>query len=227
MLPINESNPDSRCYLRMTPDERGAAAVSAFIPYKFKKSNPDFEFCMTIGYRIYGDEFGGADGMVFVMHQDPRGDSALGQGGGYLGVYGEDGIKNALAIEWDTYGNDEQSKYPEPTNDDGDNNIHVQLVSDTGNITELAETQNKEIRTSSDGTPGRMWVEYKKGTLRVFNNFAGNSQPAKPQLVMRNVDLASLFDNGRTVNIGYTASVGFYADNQDVTSWQFSEQASC
>ena len=59
---------------------------------------------MTIGYRLFGAGDGAADGMVFVMHQDPRGARALGNFGGGIGVYGsfQETIKPSLAIEWDT-----------------------------------------------------------------------------------------------------------------------------
>ncbi|MBC1976680.1 DUF5011 domain-containing protein [Listeria booriae] len=53
-----------------------------------------------------GTDPNGADGMAFVMQNDPRGNTAISANGGALGLYGGSYIKNALAVEIDTYIND-------------------------------------------------------------------------------------------------------------------------
>jgi len=98
------------CFLRMTPDAVSPRAASAFLAFSFKEDNPKKAFSMGIGYRIFGDEGGSADGMAFVMHQDERGVFAIGEPGGAMGVYGtayaregaSSAIKPALVVEWDT-----------------------------------------------------------------------------------------------------------------------------
>ncbi|MBC2067209.1 immunoglobulin-like domain-containing protein [Listeria booriae] len=50
-----------------------------------------------------GNDPDSADGIAFVMQNDIRGKAALGENAGALGVYGANYIKNALAIEVDTY----------------------------------------------------------------------------------------------------------------------------
>ncbi|MBC1245166.1 immunoglobulin-like domain-containing protein [Listeria booriae] len=50
-----------------------------------------------------GNDPDSADGIAFVMQNDIRGKTALGENAGALGVYGTNYIKNALAIEVDTY----------------------------------------------------------------------------------------------------------------------------
>src|SRR5262249_44700051 len=49
-----------------------------------------------------GNNDNGADGMAFVLHNDPLGDQALGGLGGNLGMFG---INNGVGIEFDTYQN--------------------------------------------------------------------------------------------------------------------------
>ncbi|STY41540.1 immunoglobulin-like domain-containing protein [Listeria booriae] len=53
-----------------------------------------------------GTDSNGADGMAFVMQNDPRGNKAIAGNGGAMGLYGDSYIKNALAVEIDTYIND-------------------------------------------------------------------------------------------------------------------------
>ena len=58
-----------------------------------------------LSFKIYlgNKDAGGADGMAFVLHNDPFGAAALGNGGGGLGAAG---IRNGLAIQFDTYQNE-------------------------------------------------------------------------------------------------------------------------
>lgn len=85
------------CGLRLTPDMAVHRASSAFVPLAMV--NDDFSFSMSIGYRIFGSQAGSADGMTFTMHQDPRNETALGDTGGGIGVFG---IQPAFVVEWDT-----------------------------------------------------------------------------------------------------------------------------
>jgi len=98
----NENN--NLCTLRMTPDAGAHMAASAFTTHEFESTNTGLVFEMSLGYRIYGPNAGSADGVAFVMHQDPRGVNALGAGGGFMGVYGSGStaIHPALVIEMDT-----------------------------------------------------------------------------------------------------------------------------
>ena len=59
-----------------------------------------------------------ADGIAFIMQNDPRGVKATASNGEGLSIYGADYVKNALAIEIDTYGNYESS--PKASNDPRD-----------------------------------------------------------------------------------------------------------
>lgn len=96
------------CFLRLTSDVMDSVkkAVSAFVPFQFADNNPNLAFSTTFGYRIYRESPGIlGDGFAFVLHQDPRGTSALGGFGGGLGVHAWSGrvaIYPSLAIEFDT-----------------------------------------------------------------------------------------------------------------------------
>ena len=97
-VPLDESDPESLCFLRLTDDEFGPVAVSAWLPFTFSSPN-NLDFSMTIGYRIFGEQEESADGMAFLIHQDNAGLGALGFDGGGIGYMN---IQNALVVEWDT-----------------------------------------------------------------------------------------------------------------------------
>ena len=224
IIPIDPTDPDSRCFLRMTQDVAEGVATSAFVPFTFSDvgdlppGQQPGDFRMSIGYRVFGSDAGSADGMVFVMHQDPRGANALGNDGGELGVYGSDnGIRNALVIEWDTFPNEEYL-------DNGENNIHIVTSDADGVLTELDETQDIPIRTDDSGAvEGRMWVDYCNGELQISINNQGDVRSPAPQATSTDFDLTSFFSQGNSVFVGYTASIAGEADNQDIMNWEFQQ----
>ena len=62
------------------------------------RSDFDLSFDLYLGNK----DAAGADGMAFVLHNDPFGGDATGGGGGFLGALG---IRYGVAIEFDTYQN--------------------------------------------------------------------------------------------------------------------------
>ena len=63
----------------------------------------DLDQNFIIQFDIFaGKADAGADGLAFVLHNDPVGSRAVGAGGGALGA---GGIRNGLAIEFDTWNN--------------------------------------------------------------------------------------------------------------------------
>ncbi|MEO8094962.1 MAG: galactose oxidase-like domain-containing protein, partial [Pseudolysinimonas sp.] len=93
-------------------------------------SNP---FSLTFDLNFGTKDAAGADGMAFVVHNDPDGNAALGSVGGGVGVLG---IENGLAIKFDTYQNVDAG---EMANDhtafvDTDTTQQVSPAVDLGNI---------------------------------------------------------------------------------------------
>lgn len=71
----------------------------------FQANSLDFASPFSVDYTVnLGSNDGGADGMTFVLHNDPLGQCACGVLGGALGAAG---ITNSLIIEIDTYLNSE------------------------------------------------------------------------------------------------------------------------
>jgi hypothetical protein len=216
-----EEAADPVCFLRLVSDNPRLVG-SAFLPFEFSSSNTNLDFKMSIGYRIFGNEYGTADGMTFVIHADSRGVHALGGAGAGIGWYnngqilfGGVTIKNALIIEWDTYPNPDVF-------DNGENNIHILGTTSTGEPYEIAEetfgSEAETIRTNPDGTPGKIWVESCGKLLNVYFNKDGDTKPAAPSISVT-IDLFSILGT-RSAFAGYTSGTGGQGDNHDITSFQ-------
>lgn len=85
--------------IRLTDETTTAQAGAMW--YQTKQQVSD-GFDTTFDFRITGSPTAGADGLAFVVHNDPRGISTVGTSGCELG-YGS--IARGLAVEFDTYSN--------------------------------------------------------------------------------------------------------------------------
>lgn len=108
-------------------------------------------FEITFEINVGDKDANGADGMAFVLHNDPLGSKAIGERGGGLGAMG---IQNGLAIEFDTYqsiddiddiANDHTSFL---NTADPSNSPSVSPVHDLGNI---EDGQWHTVKVTSDG----------------------------------------------------------------------------
>lgn len=118
-----EASPDARgagCLprLRLTPSRPfkvGGVARAAALPvlggwetgFTFQLTDPS-RACAAVKDAAFGTashrtcSVAGGDGLAFVLHGDGNGSAALGGGGGGLGY---DGLRNALAVEFDSWFN--------------------------------------------------------------------------------------------------------------------------
>ena len=86
--------------LRLTPSinsQAGSAFLNATVLFA-----DDYSFSTSFAFRIHDHTFAPADGMTFVIQNDPRGPAALGGAGGGLGYYsGTSGsITPSLAVSF-------------------------------------------------------------------------------------------------------------------------------
>ncbi len=80
------------------------AAVPVQLGTVVSNARLDVRQDMVLSFDLFlGNNDAGADGMAFVLHNDPAGMVAKGWGGGGFGI---GGMKNALAIEFDTWDNE-------------------------------------------------------------------------------------------------------------------------
>lgn len=166
----------------------------------------DLSQSWTIQYDFYlGDKENGADGIAFVMHDDPRGLSALGLDGAGLG-YGDAppiiGVKPSLAIEFDTYRNT-----GDPAEDHSSINLNGNFASAVmGPVQTSASSNNVE-----DDLVHRVSISWDASTFTIRMYFDGQLR-----LTYANNLVANIFGGNSCVYWGFTGSTGDRANRQEV-----------
>ncbi len=153
---------------------------------------------------------GSADGMAFVIQ-----DSAVNTIGGVGGDLGFDGVPRSVAIEFDTYDNDDE-------NDPSENHVSVQTRGTQSNSVDHAFSLGSSslLVDLSDGAQHTVRIESTPGLLRVFVD------DAAPALQVA-IDLpATLGLSGTDAWVGFTAATGGLSQQHLVRSWSFDEQSS-
>jgi DNA-binding beta-propeller fold protein YncE len=207
--------------LRLT-DDAGSQFGSAFLTKPFR-IEADSSFNISFALRA-GGQFGSgdlaSDGMAFVIHADPRGAMALGNGGGGLGFGGsnaggsEIGISPSVAIEFDTHQN-----FFDP---DG-NHVGVMLNGNMSQHYASASFPCPPARTGvlgclNSGTPVYVWIDY-RGPTSLLQVFLSN-QPVKPTAPSIsygiNLDLQGF---GHRAYFGFTGGTGGGTNFHEVLNW--------
>ena len=173
----------------------------------------------------------GADGMAFVIQNDPRGTAALGDSGSDIGCYAEPtspvgtAIANGLAIEIDTY------QIAAGWNDPDANHISIH-TNGTGDILG-SETYSLGLYSPaanmSDGLLHTMRVHYQPGTLDVYFD---NTTTTPSLSVPYSFATGGTWTAGGTVGglnliggtsayVGFTAATGGSWEAHNALSWSF------
>lgn len=176
--------------IRLTPNlgTQGGAVQSSFEI----ALNTDF----SLSFSVYlGTSDAGADGVTFVMHNDPAGALAQGANGGGLGA---SGIADGVVIEFDTYNNGA----PDLVND------HTSIWdSDSGEVLLAA----RDLGNIENGAWYPVTVTWTASTETLSYSFNGVSMGATSGLVS-----AGRFGSGETVHFGWTAATGGAMNEQQV-----------
>lgn len=143
-------------------------------------------FDTTFTFRITPPTSGTkAEGMALVIHDDPNGASATGGtvwGMGYgIGANGSTGIRNSIAIEFDTYMD------TAPISDTSANELTIHTRGALGNheYEQYSIARNSPAQNLANGQVHSLRVRYVPGTIEVFVD--GAATPA----ISRNYDLTS------------------------------------
>lgn len=219
-LTLNGSAQSAGGVLQVTPN----AASARGSVFRTTPVNVAAGFETTINFSMTSTGLG-ADGMALVIHNDPRGVTALGGDGSTMGYGNQSGfmpIANSLVIELDTY--DAGSPWFDPdanhisaqTNGTGDNNAFHSLSIGTGS----------PANDLNNGQLYKLTVRYTPGLLQVFFNgsgtplFTANYNFATGGTWLSGGAVGGLnLINGTDAYVGFSAACGGLSQSHEVTSW--------
>jgi hypothetical protein len=185
--------------VRLTPADYNQAG-SMFWKQKVALDN-DGSFSTQFTFQIANPGGDGADGFTFCMQ--PGVNTAVTEGGG-LGYVG---LPDSVAVEFDTYQND----------DPNDNHIGVDLG---GNIVSVVTTDAPF--TLQDGAVGYAWIEYDGAAQMLYVRVADSSTRPTDALIEYNGDLGLYY--GDAAYCGFTAATGGSYETHDILGWYFTNE---
>lgn len=193
----------SECFRLTAESEDAAGAI-------WNNTKVDLTKCFKICYNAnFGSkDHDGADGITFVLQNDPAGANAIGNIGGGIGYQG---ISPSIAVEFDTYYN-RFNPYSDPVED------HAEIIinGEMDNRSERYVLDNLE-----DDTCYNICVDWNPISQRYRVIFEGDT------IIDKNIDLINTVFNGVTdVYWGFTAATGDY-NNRHVVCIESFESFDC
>jgi hypothetical protein len=157
------------------------------------------DFTLAFEINLGADDFG-ADGAAVVFHNDARGVAAVGGAGGALGV---GGIRNGLAIEFDTYAN--VFNNPQPNAD-----IVADHTSFVGTDSAFG-TRAVALPDVEDGAWHSVVVTWNAAAQTLSYTFDNQSAGTLKS------DIANqFFGDSQYAYFGFTASTGAFSNTQSI-----------
>jgi len=221
-LALNGSASVTGNLLQITPNlasQKGSAFYTSPVPV-------GGGFTTTFTFLISQD---GADGFAFVIHNDPRGTTALGDDGtslGYSGytVPGGTGIANSLAIEFDTWNSGAQANDTSANeisiHTDGINENRFEEAFSLGNVTPGIDMSDGQVHT--------VRIDLVPPSLRVYLDDLITPVLTAPYSFATGgthlgggvVGGLSLI-GGTSAYVGFTGTTGGVTEVHEVRSWSF------
>jgi hypothetical protein len=175
----------------------------------------DLRADFSLSFNVFlGANDGGADGLAFVLHNDPLGAAAIGGGGGRLGAAG---LADGVALEFDTWQNG--GTFADIANDhagwfDTDTQSSVSTLLDLGNIEDGAwheaqvawNAQAQTLSYSIDGIQGATLAgnlidTYFGGSDFVYFGFTGSTGGATNLQQVEALGLQATLLDGSEVSV--------------------------
>ena len=150
-------------------------------------------FSTSFRYDISGEgQFGPADGLVFLVSNDPSGVNALANGGSELGFIG---MTNTLGITFDTF-----------------SEVGVRIVTSAGDELAYVPKTLVELQGVHDV---RVDFQNAVGGVGDLSVFFDNT----PTISLAAFDMNPYLDGTGKAQTGFSAGTGLLAENHDVLSW--------
>jgi uncharacterized repeat protein (TIGR03803 family) len=181
-----------------------------------------FSFRFSDGYNDYNDGSpAGADGMAFILQSNNP--MAIGGTGFDIGYAG---IPNSLAIEFDTYRNDDDPAY-----DCGDpDGSHVAVFS-KGNLPNSSDHRTSALLGSTSNIPllkadstiyyAKIEYNYDNNKLIIWLDTTGQFKNIALEVDSINVSALLKLIEGKKAFVGFTSATGKSFQNTDLLSWSF------
>ena len=148
---------------------------------------------------LMGNKANAADGMAFVLHNDPLGNGALGGSGGGLGAAG---LLNGLAIQFDTWQNADQGDIAAD---------HTDFVTTDPRAANYRVGDQVALNNLTDGSWHNVHVYWNAASQTLTYTFDGK------QVGQLSQDLANAYFGGSNyVYFGFTGSTGGASDLQQI-----------
>ncbi len=212
-------------YLRMTENVRnqiGSVWYNTTVPV-LDGFTTEFAFRFSNGenFQCVDGSLPGADGIAFVVQNASP--NAIGYIGGGIGY---EGIRNSLAVEFDTFSNDSTQieNYFDPNGNHVAVNSNGTLENTSKHLPGVMRGINKDIiPIKSDGTIYYSKIEFlEDGTFLVYLDTVPN--PTKLVLkIEEHIDFKKLLnlDRGYRAFVGFTSATGCAVENHQILSWSF------
>jgi hypothetical protein len=179
--------------------DTGNQGGSAMYETKFSSSN-DFHVNMYVKISTASSTTP-ADGMAFVMHNDPRGVTALGSFGSGIGYQG---ITNSVTVEFDTYQNGGDPAGPHIAITKGGDPTHTDATNSGLPVVQFSALTPP--LTPTNGTPFYIWIDYSATSHLLAVYVSSTSTKPSTASLSATLNLATVL--GSTFYVGYTASTG-------------------
>jgi hypothetical protein len=195
--------------LRITPDV-GSSVGAAWFRYK-QEITHGFECAFGFQFTT-AQPNNGADGMAFVIHNDPRKTEAM------PATMQENGLPaNALNVSLDSYRNDGEASAARVVVRNGVTVLTAVNLAGIPGLALFTTDQGADLTdTARTGNPFQVRIRYVPGDLDVFVN---NLQVVSNLNV--NLSATGALDGENKGYVGFTARTGGSFENHDVTSWYF------
>ena len=194
--------------LRLT-QAAGQQKGSAFLESALVISS-DTSFSTQFEFQVSGG-VGGADGFTFMLQNDSLGAEALGVHGGGLGYHG---ISQSLAIEFDSYLNN---------NSDSDlNDNHISVLRDGNSQTSLAVAAAPF--NLNGGQQLSAWIDYDGVSDNLEVYLSDTAQKPSVSLLSLNIELDAVV--GEQAFLGFSAGTGGRFNEHSILNWELTSDSS-
>ncbi|PSU28775.1 hypothetical protein CTM91_07950 [Photobacterium aquimaris] len=159
------------------------------------------EFRLRFGVYLGTRDGNGADGVAFVMHNDPSGTETQGLLGGGLGAQG---ISNSIGVEFDTWTNGQYS-------DSNSNDHTTMMLPSTSNLGLIPGTSYHSLSNIEDGKYYEVIFDWDPITQTFDYYFDGQLYESLTADLVN-----SYFGGSNLIYYGMTGSTGAYTNTQKI-----------